>query len=245
MKPTLLETTKTALKIGLLSFGGPAGQIALMHKIYVEEKKWLDEKQFLNALNFCMLLPGPEAQQLSTYIGWLHHGVRGGLITGLLFILPGALLIFALATLYAFYQNTALLNSLFFGLKAAILAVVIEALLRVSKKALKGKAHYLIALAAFLGLYLFKLPFPLIIFGAGLIGFFFLAKGETKPTKPMNHKNLAFTLGLGIALLALPFWLFPKGIYSDVTIFFTKMAFVTFGGAYAVLAYVAQQAVEQ
>ena len=170
--PTLRESTKTWGKIGLLSFGGPAAQIALMHREIVNDKKWLTENQFLNALNFCMLLPGPEAMQLATYAGWRINGTLGGLIAGLLFVLPGAFIVALLATIYAFFGNVPIINALFLGVKATVVVIVIEALLRVSKKALQTNAHYLIAALAFVAIFFLNLPYPLIILGAATIGFF-------------------------------------------------------------------------
>src|SRR5690349_5529646 len=164
-----IEAFRVWLRIGWLSFGGPAGQIALMHREVVEKRRWIDEARFLHALNYCMLLPGPEAQQLATYIGWLMHGTRGGLVAGLLFILPGLAVILALSVLYALYHQTGLLAAVFFGLKAAVLAIVVEALVRLGRRALKTWAARLIALAAFVALFLFAVPFPLVILAAGLL----------------------------------------------------------------------------
>ena len=157
------------VKIGLLSFGGPAGQIALMHRMLVDEKKWLSESQFLHALNFCMLLPGPEAQQLATYSGWLLHGVKGGLAAGLMFILPGIAVMMALAMLYAAYADLALVEALFFGIKTAVFAIVIEALVRIAKRAMKQGVLYAVAGAAFVAIFLFDVPFPLVIAGAAFL----------------------------------------------------------------------------
>ncbi|HWT98889.1 MAG TPA: chromate transporter, partial [Terriglobales bacterium] len=169
-KPSLAEAFKVWGKIGLLSFGGPAGQIALMHKELVEERRWIGEERFLHALNYCMLLPGPEAQQLATYIGWLLHRTLGGLIAGILFVLPGALVMLGLSTLYVLYREVPLVNALFFGVKAAVLAVVVEATLRIGRRALKNRAMKVVAVMAFLGIYVLHLPFPLIILAAGLTG---------------------------------------------------------------------------
>ncbi|MDX1633732.1 MAG: chromate efflux transporter [Marinobacter sp.] len=243
-------------RIGLLSFGGPAGQIALMHRIIVDEKRWLDEPRFLHALNYCMLLPGPEAQQLATYVGWLLHGVRGGLVAGLLFILPGALLILALSWLYVLLGGVSLVAGLFVGLKAAVLAIVVQALIRIGGRALNGVLKPLLAVAGFLALFVFDLPFPLVVLGAGLIGFagarwFARAPaGSAEPApavvlRPGTRRAALVCLGLWLAtvfgLLAV---LGPDSVFSDIAVFFSKMAMVTFGGAYAVLAYVAQQGVE-
>lgn len=160
------------LKIGLLSFGGPAGQIALMHRILVDEKKWIDENRFLHALNYCMLLPGPEAQQLTVYIGWLLHGIRGGLVAGILFVLPGAVVIMVLSALYAGYGDLMVVESIFFGIKAAVLAVVIGALQKLGKKVLKNSAMFSIATLSFIGIFFFAIPFPLIVISAAVVGFF-------------------------------------------------------------------------
>ncbi|MDP2379069.1 MAG: chromate transporter, partial [Pseudohongiella sp.] len=157
-------------RIGLLSFGGPAGQIALMHRVIVEEKKWLDESRFLHALNYCMLLPGPEAQQLATYIGWLLHGVKGGLVAGLLFILPGAFAILALTWVYVLLGDLSVVEGLFFGLKAAVLAIVVQALLRIAARTLTGRLKPVVALLAFLALFVAGLPFPVVVLGAGMLG---------------------------------------------------------------------------
>ena len=168
--PSFAEATRVWAKIGLLGFGGPAGQIALMHRELVEERRWISEARFLHALNYCMLLPGPEAQQLATYVGWLLHGTRGGVVAGTLFVLPGFFVILALSAAYALFLDTAWLASLFFGLKAAVLAIVLEALLRVGRRAIRNDLSLGIAAAAFLALFLFAVPFPLVVLGAGLVG---------------------------------------------------------------------------
>lgn len=244
-------------RIGLLSFGGPAGQIALMHRVIVDEKRWLDEARFLHALNYCMLLPGPEAQQLATYVGWLLHGVRGGLVAGLLFILPGALAILVLSWLYVLLGDLALVEGLFFGLKAAVLAIVVQALVRIAGRTLHGLLRPLLALAAFAALFAFDLPFPLVVLGAGFIGWCaarwlpaeVLGAGqdvEIEPvSRPGTRRAALACLVLWLATVGLLFGLAgPGNVYTDIATFFSKMALVTFGGAYAVLAYVAQQAVE-
>src|ERR1700736_3201444 len=159
------------LRVALLSFGGPAGQIAVMHRILVEEKRWISERRFLHALNYCMLLPGPEAQQLATYIGWLMHRTLGGLMAGGLFVVPGIIAIMGLSYVYAAFGNVPLVVALFFGLKAAVLAIVLEAVVRIGKRALKNRALLMIAAAAFVGIFFFDVPFPVIVFGAALIGF--------------------------------------------------------------------------
>ncbi|MBB3540092.1 MULTISPECIES: chromate efflux transporter [unclassified Rhizobium] len=272
--PALREAVRVWAWIGCLSFGGPAGQIALMHKTIVDEKRWISEERFLHALNFCMLLPGPEAQQLATYIGWLMHGVRGGLIAGLLFILPGFLLILILSSLYAVFQEAAWLPALFFGVKAAVLAIVIEALLRVSRRALKERFHYYVAGASFLALFMLNLPFPLIIVLAGAAGLLWMKYRQRGLATPMpqtaRRGRLPAVTPHAIArpLVVLVFWIlvwqsplfFIRGldapmdliaetlsgetnVFGAVFIFFSKMAVITFGGAYAVLSYVAQVAV--
>ncbi|WP_320200848.1 chromate efflux transporter [Agrobacterium sp. rho-13.3] len=253
-RPSFWEMTATFGRIGLLSFGGPAGQIGLMHRVLVDEKRWLSEERFLHALNYCMLLPGPEAQQLATYSGWLLHGKRGGIVAGTLFILPGFLVIVALASAYALYQDTHWLPALLSGLKAGVLAIVIEALLRVAKRALTSRFLVGIAAAAFVALFCFGVPFPLVILAAGLIGFA-RAKGGALPPQSENAKTASpsWKRVLGGLLLGLVIWQLPlvllwlstaPGTLIDLQIFFSKMAVVTFGGAYAVLAYVAQVAVE-
>ena len=269
--PTLPEATRTWGKIAVLSFGGPAGQIAVMHRILVDEKKWVSEERFLHALNFCMLLPGPEAQQLATYIGWLLHGLRGGLIAGTLFILPGAVSILILSLIYALYEQSVFVQALFFGLKPAVLAIVIEAVLRIGKRVLKNPAMYVVAGCSFVGIFFFGVPFPVIVLVAGLVGYiggrltpqrFLVLKGhgETTGTEDISGLQLsaaapswgrslrvsAVCLTLWFApLIGLYWWLGPQSVYLDQGLFFSKAAMVTFGGAYSVLAYVAQQAVER
>ncbi|MDO9518829.1 MAG: chromate efflux transporter [Pseudohongiella sp.] len=257
-------------RIGLLSFGGPAGQIALMHRVLVEEKKWLDENRFLHALNYCMLLPGPEAQQLATYIGWLLHGVKGGLVAGLLFILPGALAILALSWLYVLLGDLTIVDGLFFGLKAAVLALVVQALIRIAARTLKGRLKPLLAVLAFCALFILGLPFPAVVIGAGFIGWLF---EKYLPEDAPGHGGTAGTVSdsasdsllqvsaadIGsarkAAIVCALLWALTLGglmvlpdnghVFADIAVFFSKMAVVTFGGAYAVLAYVAQQGVEQ
>lgn len=269
--PSLGEATRVWAKIGLLSFGGPAGQIALMHRVLVEEKKWIGEEQFLHALNFCMLLPGPEAQQLATYCGWLLHGKRGGVIAGALFVLPGLAVILTLSALYASFSEAHWLDSIFLGLKAAVLAIVIEALIRVGRRALVSPFHKGVAVAAFLALFLFNLPFPLVIAASALAGYLAVRRGwiekpkikKLPALKGRRPKRPAWTTTLKtIAIWALVWmaplpllWLLPAdpdliaevingapNTFATVFLFFSKMALVTFGGAYAVLAYVGQVA---
>jgi chromate transporter len=254
-KVELPELTRTFGKIGLLSFGGPAGQIALMHRILVDEKRWIGENRFLHALNFCMLLPGPEAMQLATYCGWMLQGVKGGLIAGTLFVLPGVLVLLALSTLYVTFGDVPLVEGLLFGLKAAVLVIVIQALAKVSARALKAWPGYLLAIAGFLALALFKIPFPAVILVAALTGFFlphlFGADDEPvrfeKVQRPWRHVVKVLSWGAvywGMPLLALLYLLGRESVFFQEALFFSKAALVTFGGAYAVLAYVAQQAVE-
>jgi chromate transporter len=271
------EAMKVWARVAALSFGGPAGQIAVMHRIIVEEKRWIGEQRFLQALNYCTLLPGPEAQQLAIYIGWLMHKTKGGLLAGTLFVLPGLLAIMALSWIYVLLGKVTLVQGLFFGLKAAVLVIVIEAVLRVGKRALKNNAMRAIAAAAFLALFFYDVPFPIIILGAGLIGYVggragapaFLAGGGHgklgdrqvadadsllgEETPEHAKPNLRWSLRITAVFLAL--WLIPVAllyftlgsgnVFTDIAVFFSKMAVVTFGGAYAVLAYVAQQAVNQ
>ena len=255
--PTFAEATKLWFKIGCLGFGGPAGQIALMHRLVVDERKWVGEAQFLHALNFCMLLPGPEAQQLATYIGWLLHGVRGGLAAGILFVLPGFCVILALSAAYAAFGQLSWLMGVFFGLKCAVIALVAEALWRVAKRALKQPMHVIVAVLAFLALFVFRIPFPIVILVAALIGLAMAWRSDGHPVatdekvltqtskapRPFRTALIGAALWLGpIALLAL--LLGGTHIFPQMGLFFAKMAVVTFGGAYAVLAYVAQQAVQ-
>ena len=247
--PTLRQSTATWFKIGLLSFGGPAAQIALMHREIVENKKWLSEDQFLNALNFCMLLPGPEAIQLATYSGWRTNGILGGLIAGLLFVLPGAFLITLLAVIYAFFGDVPLINSLFLGVKATVVVIVIQALLKVSKKALKTHYHTTIAVTAFISIFFFNLPYPFIIFVSAFLGYLMLPNKINVKQVQQSHP-LTKTLKTILAWLVV--WWIPillvylisdQKILTEITIFFSKLAVVTFGGAYAVLSYMAQDVV--
>jgi chromate transporter len=243
-------------RVGLLSFGGPAGQIALMHRLVVAEKRWLDEPRFLHALNYCMLLPGPEAQQLATYIGWLLHGVRGGLAAGVLFILPGAAAMLALSWLYVLLGDLSLVAGLFFGLKAAVLAIVIQALVRIARRALTGALKPALAVAAFVLLFVFAVPFPLVVLGAGVLGYLTARWLVAAPAgtvvvtndlvvRPGTRRAAAVCLLLWGGTVGGVYLAFGAGhVFTDIATFFSKMAVVTFGGAYAVLAYVAQQGVE-
>ena len=251
MSETFGGALRVWLRIGCLSFGGPAGQIALMHREIVEERRWLSEKEYLAALNFCMLLPGPEAMQLATYAGWKLHGVRGGLAAGLLFVIPGALVVLALSMLYAAFGNLPWIAAVFYGVKAAVLAIVVEALLRVARRALKTRADWLIAAIAFLALFAFGLPFPAIVAAAAIFGFL---RGGADPPEPAEETPSLAGLLRAVALWG-AIWLVPLAllilllgrdhVLAEVAVFFSKLAVVTFGGAYAVLSYMAQAAVEQ
>lgn len=241
-------------RIGVLSFGGPAAQIALMHRIVVEERKWLTEQQFLNALNFCMLLPGPEAMQLATYAGWRTHGLVGGLIAGGLFVLPGALVMLILAAAYATFGELSLVQSAFLGIKAAVLVIVIEALIKVSKRALLTPLHYFLAATAFAAIFFLAVPYPIIVIAAALFGSFLGMGGHHAPevatSQPVKRslsttlRTIAVWASLWWAPVAL-LWVFgAEPILTDIAVFFSKLAVVTFGGAYAVLAYMAQDVVD-
>ncbi len=250
--PTLAEATRVWARIGILSFGGPAAQIALMHREMVEEREWLDEETFLNALSFCMLLPGPEAMQLATYAGWRLHGTPGGLIAGLLFVLPGALVILALAICYLLFGDLPLVQALFLGVKAAVLVIVLEALMRVAGRALTTAENWGIAAASFAALFLLDAPYPLVVLLAGIWGM--VRARQTPPTvaAPNIHHGpglaaTARTVALWCAIWWLPIIAMevalPGHILGDIGRFFSVLATVTFGGAYAVLAYMAQEAV--
>ncbi|MYJ70429.1 MAG: chromate efflux transporter [Rhodospirillaceae bacterium] len=272
--PSLREAFAVWSKVALLSFGGPAGQIAVMHRILVQEKRWLGEARFLHALNFCMLLPGPEAQQLATYTGWLMHGIRGGFIAGLLFVLPGAVAIMALSIVYALYGNVGAVAALFFGLKAAVLAIVVQAVVRIGSRALRNRAMQAIAAISFIAIFFFAAPFPLIVLAAAMLGFIGVQSGsemfaggghgdaaeaeadsatilgDAPPARGHAHRQRLFLTSAVLLVL----WLGPVGVlwaaldtghvFAEIAVFFSKMAVVTFGGAYAVLAWVAQAGVE-
>ncbi|MBR0974286.1 chromate efflux transporter [Bradyrhizobium japonicum] len=267
------EAFRVWFRVACLSFGGPAGQIAVMHRILVEEKNWISEARFLHALNYCMLLPGPEAQQLATYVGWLMHRTAGGLMAGGLFILPGIIAILGLSYVYAAFGNVSFVEALFFGLKAAVLAIVIEAVVRVGKRALKNRIMIALAAIAFVAIFFFAVPFPIIIIAAGMIGYVGARQGRPE-FAPAGHGHGGSTAAIDsmlgeavpdhvrpdtgrairVGALWLALWLVPvialllslgqANVFSQIALFFSKMALVTFGGAYAVLAYVAQQAVE-
>lgn len=271
------EAFRVWMRVALNSFGGPAGQIAVMSRVLIEEKRWIGEERFLHALNYCMLLPGPEAQQLATYIGWLMHGWRGGVMAGGLFVLPGFGSILVLSLIYAAFGDVALVQGLFYGLKPAVLAIVIEALIRIGKRALRGRARVALAAGAFVGIFFLNLPFPLIILGAAIIGLIigrvapqvFLGGGaahgpgakaparglvdEILERDPPERLHPNWRRSLGTLALWGAIWLGPlaaviavagpDSIHARIGVFFSKVAVVTFGGAYAVLSYVAQQAV--
>ena len=251
-KPTERQTDWGTLfkafgRVGLLSFGGPAAQIALMHRELVEERNWVSEQEYLSALSFCMLLPGPEAMQLATWIGWRLRGVPGGLLAGLLFVLPGAAVVLVLSAIYAAFGQLPLVAALFTGVQAAVVAVVIEALLRVSKRALKSRAHWVTAGLAFAALFLFGLPFPAVIIAAGVYGYV-TTQGQTMAQDTPHPWGET----LWAVLIWGAIWLVPlatlvglsPGIYADIAVFFSKLAVVTFGGAYAVLAWMTQAVVQ-
>jgi chromate transporter len=270
---TLAHAAKVWALVGLNSFGGPAGQIAVMHRLVVEQRRWFGERRFLHALNYCMLLPGPEAQQLATYLGWLLHGARGGLIAGGLFVLPGFIAIMVLSVLYAGFGDVTAVEAIFYGIKPAVMAVVAAAVVRIGRRALRNGVMLAIAAAAFVGIFFFDVPFPLIILAAGLGGFvgsrlrpatFAVLGGdgedvddatpplfsdeEAERIRPSTRRSagvLVFGLALWFTPLAvLAAWLGPLDVYVQAGAFFSTAAVVTFGGAYAVLAYIAQQAVQ-
>src|SRR5262245_3446527 len=259
-RASFAETFLVWLKIGCINFGGPAGQIALMHRIVVDERKWVDEARFLHALNFCMLLPGPEAQKLATYLGWLMHGVRGGLAAGILFVLPGAFVMLGLSLLYALGRGITIIDGALFGIKAAVLVIVVEALIRIGKRALKTPLLLGIAGAAFVGIFFFALPFPIIVVAAALTGFLVARSsppllglkddvGALVPPAPDRWRQSAIAAVVGLtawwAPVALAVALLGfNHVLVSVGMFFSKLAVVSFGGAYALLAYMAQQAVE-
>ncbi|MET1077246.1 MAG: chromate efflux transporter [Pseudomonas sp.] len=272
---SLLEAFWFWLKLGFISFGGPAGQISIMHQELVERRRWISERRFLHALNYCMLLPGPEAQQLATYIGWLMHRTWGGVIAGVLFVLPSLFILIGLSWLYIAFGDVPLVAGLFYGIKPAVTAIVVQAAQRIGSRALQNNWLWAIAAASFVAIFAFNLPFPLIVLAAALIGFLgghlapehFAVGGhgvanhsygaalidDDTPTPEharFRGSRLALLLGVGALL-----WLLPMGILlgtfgwqgtlTQMAWFFTKAALLTFGGAYAVLPYVYQGAVEQ
>ena len=256
--PTFREALRVWAYVGCNSFGGPAGQIAVMHRVLVEEKKWIGEERFLHALNYCMLLPGPEAMQLSVYVGWLLHGALGGLAAGILFVVPGCLAMFALSAVYAAFGRVPLVQAAFAGIQPAVLAIVLEAVLRIGKRALASRARIAIAAGAFLALYLFSVPFPIVILLAAAAG---ITVGAAPAVERVDAREIESTRGqrtlarssrvLAVGLLV---WFCPIAILGRIFggesvfvregLFFSRAAVVTFGGAYAVLSYVAQQAVD-
>ena len=271
------EAFRYWLKLGFINFGGPTGQIAIMHKALVDEKRWISEERFLHALNYCMLLPGPEAQQLATYIGWLLHRTVGGIVAGVFFVLPSVFILLALSLIYVLYGNVPWIAAFFYGLKPAVVAVVGEAVIRIGKKTLRNKWLVTIAALAFIAIYFYKVPFPLIVLSAGLLGFlggrfaptkFALKKTASKSSVPAEasqtvisdddappeHTRLSWRRSLKVILVCVVLWFAPivvlgllrgwDDIFVQEGLFFSKAAMVTFGGAYSVLAYVAQQAVE-
>src|SRR5258706_2898323 len=265
--PSLAEATRVWFKIGCLSFGGPAGQIALVHREVVDERNWVSDRRFLHALNFCHLLPGPEAQQLAIYLGWLMHGPIGGFSAGLLFVIPGAVVMLALSLIYAKLGTVPVIAALFYGLKSAVLVLVVEAVLRIGRRALKGRIAWTLAGASFAALFLFGVPFPIVVLAAGLIGALFPGyfaggtHGKAKDGPPAlldavlaADPGRADRLARGARIAGLAsgaLWLLPVGlllpvggVYTDVAWVFSKMAFVTFAVAYSGLAYVAQEAVQ-
>src|SRR3954470_11552650 len=240
------EALRVWFKIGCLGFGGPAGQIALMHRILVDEKRWVEESRYLHALNFCMLLPGPEAQKLATYVGWLLHGTRGGLVAGILFVLPGALVMLAISLLYVLGRGIPVVEGALFGIKAAVLVIVVEALIRIGRRALKTRLLYALAALAFIAIFFFAMPFPLIVVAAGLAGFYSSARAAAAPAAPVpgRWRHAVLALASGLALWWLPvaaaaLLLGGRHVLVDVGLFFSKLAVVSFGGAYALLAYMA------
>jgi len=267
--PTFREAFRFWLKLGFVSFGGPSGQIAMMHAELVEKKKWIGEARFLHALNFCMLLPGPEAQQLAIYIGWLLHKTRGGIIAGTLFVIPSILILWALSYVYVAYGNIPWIAAIFYGLKPAVLAIVAAAVIRIGRRALQTSMMWVIAGAAFIAIYFFRVPFPLIVVSAGVLGFvggrvwpqYFSVAGDDAPCSTPSesddaseHTRPLLSRVLKVCTLSILLWWLPIALAGILLgtqhtifregIFFSKAALVTFGGAYAVLPYVSQQAVE-
>ena len=250
---SLREATKVWAKLGLWSFGGPAGQIALMHRMLVRERGWISESRFLHALNFCMLLPGPEAQQLATYVGWSLHGLRGGLIAGGLFILPGACVILGLSYLYVGAGSIGWVQGIFLGLKPAIVVIVLEALLRIGRRSLRSPLHVLLALSTFAAMFVFAVPFPYVILTAAICGAVLFRDIPVEDAESTVRTGSALSASLRAAAVFAGLWLLPvaaliaalgmQNVYVNLAIFFSKMAVVTFGGAYAVLSYVSQEAV--
>ena len=274
LKPTFNEAFKFWLKLGFISFGGPAGQIAIMHEFLVEKKKWISDSRFLHALNYCMVLPGPEAQQLATYIGWLLHGVKGGLTAGILFILPSVFILLGLSVVYVSFGKLAWVAALFYGLKPAIVAIIILAMIKIGKKSLLTPFHYVLAAISFICIFFFNISFPLIILGSIVAGFialqvyplllkpskataksdinesqYYLNKFSAPIYDGLNARSILLKTSIGVVLWIIPFVFIylissQNQFWISLNLFFTKAAFVTFGGAYAVLPYVAQESVQ-
>lgn len=258
VRPDFRDLVTASFRVGCLGFGGPAGQIALMHRVFVVEKHWIDDARYLHALNYCMLLPGPEAQQLATYVGWLLHGVKGGIVAGALFVLPGALVVLALSGLYALLGETPAVAALFFGIKAAVLALVVEAMLKVARRSLATRLDVAIAILTLVALYVFDVPFPLVIAVAATVGLWRTGKRRVAPLPVDTTSGAPASPTTGKSLLAAgiwgALWLAPvlivwitlgrPHVLTDIGVLFSQLAVVTFGGAYAVLAYLQQQAVE-
>ncbi len=277
IRVTFSEAFRYWLKLGFINFGGPTGQIAIMHKALVEEKKWISEERFLHALNYCMLLPGPEAQQLAIYVGWLLHRTLGGIVAGVFFVLPSVFILLGLSWLYAEYGNVGWVVAFFYGLKPAVVAIVAEAVIRIGKKTLKNESFIIIAALAFIAIYFYKVPFPVIVLTAGLLGFLggqlwpakfarnkLTSKASSRRTQAatvisdegplQEHTRPSWRRSFKVIAICVTLWFTPvlmvgllrgwDDIFVQEAIFFSKAAMVTFGGAYSVLAYVAQQAVE-
>ena len=263
--PTFREALRFWLKLGFISFGGPTGQIAIMHTELVDRKKWIGEERFLHALNYCMLLPGPEATQLATYCGWLLHGTRGGIVAGVLFVLPSIFLLWGLSWIYAAHGTVPWIAAIFHGLKPAVTAIVAAAVIKLGQRALKNAAMWAVAAAAFVAIYFFKAPFPAIVAGAAIVGLVGSRVGRGVPAEPLADGRHIRDGSAGtlrptriragkVLLVCLALWWTPvfaaglvfgwDGVLAREGIFFSKAAMVTFGGAYAVLPYVGQQAVE-
>ena len=248
MTPSLMDLTRAFARIGILSFGGPAAQIAMMHRDIVDDRKWVSEKDYLSALSFCMLLPGPEAMQLATWIGWRLHGTLGGLIAGLLFVLPGAVVVLALSMIYAAFGQIPLVAALFTGVQAAVVAIVLEALLRVAKRALKSREYWVIAVLAFVALFFFGVPFPVLILAAAVYGYATTRTAAEPLTTPHPYGETIRAVVVWGAVWLIPLGLivlWHPGLYADMALYFSKLAVITFGGAYAVLAWMSQTVVAQ
>ncbi len=258
------EAFRFWVKLGFISFGGPAGQIAIMQKELVENRQWIEQDDFLHALNFCMLLPGPEAQQLATYIGWRLHGIKGGIVAGAFFVIPSIFLLLILSYIYAAYGNVPQVSAVLDGFKAVVVAIVVEAVLKIAKKAFKTYWQIIIAALAFVSIYFFHVPFPLIVLGAAILGIILLKTRKPEPpagagelkdseSKTEDQKSKAKKRLLKIISVFSVLWILPflavgsafgfDNIASQTYLFFTQAAFVTFGGAYTVLAYVNQAVV--